>query len=87
LSWAARDAMERGKSGFLVGLLVFFTWPIGLLFWLVARPDAKAPLKPRTERKRCVHPDCAANVRRTGTILGTATYRCDVFVVAERVLQ
>jgi len=41
-NWAARDASRRGKAGCLVGLLVLFTWPIGLLFWLIARPDLRS---------------------------------------------
>ena len=75
--WAARDASQRGKSGWLVGLLVFLTWPIGLLFWLVARPNVQIRAEQPSIRRRCVHPGCNAAVRRTGTILGTATYTCD----------
>lgn len=38
--WAYKDAMQRGKSGWLVALMVFFiSWPAGLLIWLVFRPD------------------------------------------------
>jgi len=38
--WAYKDANERGKSGWLVALMVFFvSWPAGLLIWLVFRPD------------------------------------------------
>jgi hypothetical protein len=36
---AARDAAARGKSAGLVALLVFFTWPIGLIMWVIFRPD------------------------------------------------
>ena len=36
--WAAIDAADRDRSGCLIGILVFFTWPLGLLIWLVARP-------------------------------------------------
>lgn len=36
--WAAIDAVKRDRSGCLIGLLVFFTWPFGLLIWLIARP-------------------------------------------------
>jgi hypothetical protein len=42
--WAGSDAERRGKSGILIGLLVFFTWPLGLLIWLVARPEQQVPL-------------------------------------------
>lgn len=38
--WAYGDAEKRGKSGCLVAILVaFLSWPIGLVVWLVARPD------------------------------------------------
>jgi hypothetical protein len=41
IAWAAADANSRGKSGFLVGLLVFLVhpWPLGLILWLVFRPE------------------------------------------------
>ena len=40
--WAFGDAQARGKSGCLVAILVaFVSWPIGLIIWLVARPDNK----------------------------------------------
>lgn len=40
--WAFGDAQARGKSGCLVALLVALaSWPIGLIIWLVARPDNK----------------------------------------------
>lgn len=38
--WAYRDAESRGKSGCLVAVLVMFlSWPIGLLAWIIFRPD------------------------------------------------
>ncbi len=37
--WAFFDARERGRSGCLVSLLVFFLlWPLGLILWIVLRP-------------------------------------------------
>jgi len=41
--WAVGDARSRGKSGFLVGLLVFLVhpWPLGLILWLVFRPEQR----------------------------------------------
>lgn len=77
VGWAARDASKRGKSGCLVGLLVFITWPIGLLFWLIVRPAIETRLAAGDVSKRCVHPGCNANAHQIGTILGVATYRCD----------
>jgi len=41
LIWAYADAERRNKSGCLVALLVFFFWPIGLLIWLIFRPDGR----------------------------------------------
>jgi len=41
--WAYHDAQARGKSGCLVVLLVFLlSWPVGLIVWLVFRPEKKA---------------------------------------------
>ncbi|MBK8477856.1 MAG: hypothetical protein IPL39_16590 [Opitutaceae bacterium] len=36
--WTSQDAEQRGKAGWLVALLALITWPVGILFWLVARP-------------------------------------------------
>ena len=42
--WAYNDAERRGKSGCLVALLVFLlSWPVGLIIWLVFRPEEKPP--------------------------------------------
>jgi Na+/proline symporter len=41
--WAYNDAEKRGKSGCLVALLVFLlSWPVGLIVWLVIRPQEKS---------------------------------------------
>jgi hypothetical protein len=38
--WAYRDAERRGKPGWAVALMVMLiTWPIGLIVWIVFRPD------------------------------------------------
>ena len=40
--WAFADGEARGKSGCLVALLVaVLSWPVGLLVWLVFRPDKR----------------------------------------------
>jgi hypothetical protein len=40
--WAYQDAEKRGKSGCLVALLVLLlSWPVGLILWLVVRPEHK----------------------------------------------
>lgn len=43
IAWAAADARRRGKSAFLVGLLVFLLHPrpLGLVAWLVFRPELR----------------------------------------------
>lgn len=42
--WAWEDAKRRGKSPLLVSLLVLlFAWPLGLLAWLLFRPDEGGP--------------------------------------------
>jgi hypothetical protein len=42
LIWAYQDAEKRGKSGWLVVLMVFLlNWPVSLLVWLVFRPEFK----------------------------------------------
>jgi hypothetical protein len=37
--WAAMDATDRGKSGCLVFVLILLLGPIGILLWLVFRPE------------------------------------------------
>ncbi len=37
----AMDAKRRGKSPFLVALLVIFFFPLGMLVWLIFRPELK----------------------------------------------
>ncbi len=40
--WAYGDAERRGKSGCLVALLVvLLSWPVGLIAWIVFRPEDK----------------------------------------------
>jgi hypothetical protein len=39
--WAYKDAEQRGKPGWLVALLVaLLSWPLGLIIWVIFRPDA-----------------------------------------------
>ena len=40
--WAVHDAGRRGKSRFLVFLIVFFFFPFGLIAWLLFRPTLPA---------------------------------------------
>lgn len=41
--WAYGDAERRGKSGCLVLLLVLLSFPLGLIIWLIFRPEKKPP--------------------------------------------
>ncbi len=41
IRWAANDARARGENGTVVGFLVFLTWPIGLVVWVLVRPPEK----------------------------------------------
>ena len=42
--WTAQDAKSRGLPGYLVGILVAFSGPVGMILWLVIRP--KRPVNP-----------------------------------------
>jgi hypothetical protein len=37
LIWVYRDSEKRGKTGCLWLLIVFFTWPFGLIVYLLLR--------------------------------------------------
>lgn len=54
--WAFRDARSRGRSGFLVAMLVLVTFPAGVVLWLAFRPgpvdETKIPNDPDHELKR-----------------------------------
>jgi len=39
----AKDAIRRGKSPWLVSLMVIMFFPLGLLVWLVLRPKVIKP--------------------------------------------
>lgn len=41
--WAGKDAIRRGKPGWLVGILVLLTWPLGFLAWVALRPNEPKP--------------------------------------------
>lgn len=45
--WAYKDAERRGKPGWLVAIVVaFLAWPIGLLLWLLVRPNDRTTYNP-----------------------------------------
>ena len=40
--WSFHDARRRGKSPWLVALMVLLmVWPVGLVLWLMLRPPKK----------------------------------------------
>lgn len=42
--WSYKDAKRRGKPGWLVAIIVaLLAWPLGLLVWLLVRPNGRAP--------------------------------------------
>ncbi|MCC9136923.1 hypothetical protein ACFSKU_05145 [Pontibacter silvestris] len=42
--WAYNDAQKRRRPGILVAIMVaFLAWPIGLVLWLIIRPDYYNP--------------------------------------------
>jgi uncharacterized membrane protein len=45
--WTATDAIKRGKSPLLVCLLVILSFPVGLVAWLIFRPETGTPSKRR----------------------------------------
>jgi hypothetical protein len=72
--WAYRDARRRGRSGLLVCFLVVGTFPIGVVFWLVARPGLleDAPVIAGPERKPAesgIDPDAALKERANAGLL------------------
>ena len=47
--WAYRDARARGRSGLLVCALVVGTFPLGVVLWIVARPQLLEESGPESE--------------------------------------
>ena len=52
--WIAADARMRGKPAVPVVLLSFVFFPLGLLIWIIFRPEPLHPAKPpfRLEDRR-----------------------------------
>jgi NADH:ubiquinone oxidoreductase subunit 6 (subunit J) len=53
----ASDAKRRGRSPWLVSLLVVLLFPVGMLAWMAMRPktsnnDSKGEFEPETSRRR-----------------------------------
>ena len=45
--WAYQDAEKRGKPGWLVAIIVaLLAWPLGLLVWLLVRPNDRPTYNP-----------------------------------------
>jgi hypothetical protein len=57
--WAFGDARARRKSGCLVAILVaFLSWPLGLIAWLIFRPE-----ETKTENRRIAYIPCQCGTR------------------------
>ena len=50
IAFCANDARRRGKSPLLVALACFFFFPVGLIAWLLFRPDPMDKGGPRPFR-------------------------------------
>lgn len=67
--WAFGDAKTRGKSGCLVAILVaFLSWPLGLIAWLIFRPDETKSDTPQTVFIQC---ECGRQVPVCTGMAGT----------------
>ena len=81
--WAFQDAETRGKSGCLVAILVaFVSWPLGLVAWLIFRPDG--PKKRENVRIAFIPCQCWKRIpveeRMAGTKVTCASCGMDVVV-------
>lgn len=51
--WGYKDAVARGKNGLAVAVLIaIFSWPLGLLFWSIIRPDNLKTIEKISEDKK-----------------------------------
>ena len=67
--WAYGDAQARGKSGCLVAILVaFLYWPLGLVAWLIFRPDSSKMAGLRMAYIQC---QCGSRIRVEERMAGT----------------
>ena len=56
LRWLYSDAQKRNNTGCLmVAIIGMFAWPIGLIIWLLARPEPIKLVEPRID----VPADCS----------------------------
>ncbi len=56
--WVYKDAEKRGKSGILWLLIVWITFPIGLIIWLVVRPPIGGEKQASTAANERKCPSC-----------------------------
>lgn len=69
--WVFKDAQTRGKSGCLVAILVaFLCWPLGLVAWLVFRPDDEDK-KEEEEQDVSISCSCGQRIRVAEREAGT----------------
>lgn len=68
--WVYKDAEARGESAVLWLIVVLITGIIGLIVWLVVRPDKKASTRePRREGVRYC-PNCGSEVLKGDKFCG-----------------
>ncbi len=60
--WVYKDAEKRGKSGALWLIITWFTFPLGLIIWLVVRPPigGEPGQNPTGADRRC--PSCGRQI-------------------------
>jgi hypothetical protein len=72
IGWAFQDAEARGKSGWLVALIVaVLSWPIGLILWLVFRPAVKQPRQESSLRTVAIQCQCGKRILVNEGMAGT----------------
>ena len=64
--WAFRDARLRGRSGILISLLVFWSFPVGVILWLYLRPEL---LSERPQDRGTTDPDADIKAQANAGIL------------------
>lgn len=52
IKWAIDDAKERQGSPVLAVILVLLFFPLGLLLWLMIRPNIPSALEMRVQRRK-----------------------------------
>lgn len=60
--WVYRDAQSRGENAALWLLIVLITGIIGLIIWLIIRPEKKKKRKSQTEERVTYCSNCGTEI-------------------------